>query len=447
MSQRESQEEVAAARMEIIAPLVAKGIDSGQAKYLRDKICNQTGLSERTIRRYVKAYNEAGFEGLKPKLKGRSGTSIIPDDILEEAIYLRREVPSRSISQIIKVLEMEKRIQPGEIKRSTLQEQLSRRGFSSRHIRLYNDPGVASRRYQHAHRNELWHSDIKYGPYLPIGPNGKKEQVYLVVFLDDATRYMIHGMFYRTLDQTIVQEGFRRSISEYGVPERVYFDNGKQYKTKWMSRACAKLGTRLLYAKPYSPESKGKVERFNRNVDVFLQEIQLNPPKSLEQLNRQFYFWAKQWYQESSHSALPDGETPQSVFQKDSEPIRYIDPEELSRAFLHTESRKVDKSGCINFRGEKYEVGLSFIGEQVDVVFDPCDISELTIEYKDHQPWQATKLVIGKTTGKRPEMPRGIDRVTSDRSRVLDAAEKVELEKDRIQKPVISYKAVERRSR
>ncbi|MCE7791512.1 helix-turn-helix domain-containing protein [Salipaludibacillus sp. CUR1] len=174
MTQRESQEAVAATRMEIIAPLVAKGIDSGQAKHLRDKICEQTGLSERTIRRYVKAYNEAGFEGLKPKSKGRSGTSIIPDDILEEAIYLRREVPSRSISQIIKLLEMEKRIQPGDIKRSTLQEQLSRRGYSSRHIRLYNDPGIASRRYQHAHRNQLWHSDIKYGPYLPIGPNGKK---------------------------------------------------------------------------------------------------------------------------------------------------------------------------------------------------------------------------------------------------------------------------------
>jgi transposase InsO family protein len=46
------------------------------------------------------------------------------------------------------------------------------------------------------------------------------------------------------------------------VPEKVYFDNGSQYRTKWMIRACSKMGVRLLYAKPYSPEATGKPERF-----------------------------------------------------------------------------------------------------------------------------------------------------------------------------------------
>nr|WP_245590397.1 DDE-type integrase/transposase/recombinase [Aneurinibacillus terranovensis] len=67
----------------------------------------------------------------------------------------------------------------------------------------------------------------------------------------------MHGAFYPTLDSRIVEDAFRQAVQKYGVPEAVYFDNGKQYRTKWMARTCSKLGTRLVFAKPYSPESKG----------------------------------------------------------------------------------------------------------------------------------------------------------------------------------------------
>ncbi|OPX88420.1 MAG: Integrase core domain protein [Pelotomaculum sp. PtaB.Bin104] len=84
-----------------------------------------------------------------------------------------------------------------------------------------------------------------------------KKQVFLVTFLDDATRFVLHGAFYPTLDQTIVEDCFRNVIQKWGAPEAVYFDNGKQYRTKWMARTCSKLGIRLLYARPYSPEATG----------------------------------------------------------------------------------------------------------------------------------------------------------------------------------------------
>jgi transposase InsO family protein len=77
--------------------------------------------------------------------------------------------------------------------------------------------------------------------------------------LDDATRFVLHAAFYPTLDQRIIEQGFRESIQSYGVPESVYFDNGRQYRTKWMKRTCSKLGIRLLFARPYSPEATGYV--------------------------------------------------------------------------------------------------------------------------------------------------------------------------------------------
>ncbi|NHC21547.1 Mu transposase C-terminal domain-containing protein, partial [Bacillus sp. MM2020_4] len=84
------------------------------------------------------------------------------------------------------------------------------------------------------------------------------------------------------------------------------------------------------------------------------------------------------------------------AFRSDKKALRFIDPDKLTNAFLHCETRKVDKSGCISFMDQKYEVGLSFIGRKVDVVYDPTDLEELTIEYEGHSPWKAKKLVIGE---------------------------------------------------
>lgn len=56
-------------------------------------------------------YREGGFEGLKPKPKGRKPLlDTIPAEVLEEAILLRREVPKRSVRQIIQILEWDQKI-------------------------------------------------------------------------------------------------------------------------------------------------------------------------------------------------------------------------------------------------------------------------------------------------------------------------------------------------
>lgn len=443
MRDEKKAEEIAALRVQMLAPLLTEGLDAGQARVTKTRICEQTGISERTLRRYLDLYKAQGFNGLKPKGRGkRCSEEAVPIDILEQAILLRRQVPNRSISQIIQILEWEGLVQPGQIKRSTLQEKLAQRGYSSRHMRMYADTGVAARRYQMKYRNQLWHSDIKYGPYLPIGKEGKKKQVYLVTFVDDATRFILHGEFYPVLDQIIVEDCFRKAILKYGVPEKVYFDNGGQYRNKWMSRACAKMGIRLLYAKPYSPEATGKVERFNRVVDSFLAEAGLERPQTLERLNQLFAVWLKECYQHKPHSGIEGELSPAVAYQSDRHTLRYIDPEILASAFLHCEERKVDKSGCISFGGRKYEVGLAFIGCKVDVVFDPADINELTIEYEGHQPFKAQQLVIGERAGKRPPLPEHLQKEPADSSRLLSAAAKKNQERKDIHIPAVSYRSV-----
>ncbi|MGI6467816.1 MAG: DDE-type integrase/transposase/recombinase [Syntrophomonadaceae bacterium] len=443
MRDEKRAEEIAALRLQMLAPLLTEGLDAGQARVIKTRICEQTGISERTLRRYVELYKAQGFNGLKPKGRGkRSSEEAFPIDILEQAILLRRQVPSRSISQIIQILEWEGLVQPGQIKRSTLQEKLAQRGYSSRHMRMYADTGVATRRYQMKYRNQLWHSDIKYGPYLPIGKEGKKKQVYLVSFVDDTTRFILHGEFYPVLDQIIVEDCFKKAILKYGVPEKVYFDNGGQYRNKWMIRACAKMGIQLLYAKPYSPEATGKVERFNRVVDSFLAEAGLEKPQTLERLNQLFAVWLEECYQHKPHSGIEGNLSPAVAYQSNRKTLRYIDPEILASAFLHCEERKVDKAGCISFEGRKYEVGLTFIGRKVDVIFEPNDISELTIEYEGHEPFKARQLMIGEQSGKRPKLPEYMQIEPAQSSRLLSATAKKNQERKESHPPAVSYRSV-----
>lgn len=443
MKDQKKAEEIAAQRVQLLSPLLAEGLDPAQARQIKARICEQTGISERTLRRYLAQYRADGFSGLKPKGNGQRRTKdAIPPNILEQAILLRREVPRRSIAQIIQILEWEGLVQPGQVKRSTLQEKMAERGYSARHMRMYAETGVAARRYQQKHRNQLWHSDVKYGPFLPIGKDGSKKQVYLVTFIDDATRFVLHGQFYPMLDQVIVQHCFRQAIHKYGVPDTVYFDNGSQYRTKWMQRACSKMEIRLLFAKPYSPESTGKAERFNRIVDGFLSEAALEKPQTLDKLNQLFQVWLEECYQNKLHSGLGGSISPETAYRSDKKALKFLDPEIIARAFLHCEERKVDKVGCISFMGKKYEVGLSFIGCRVNVTYDPADISELTIEYEGHEPWKARELAIGERSSKRSKLPEHLQPQPAESSRLLNAATKKNQERKEQQAPAVSYRSV-----
>ena len=442
MTDTRKSEEIAVNRHRIIAPILTaldEGTDAAKLSHLKEETRRQHGISDRTLRRWLAGYRERGFGGLKPEPRGKSISGGIPDEILAEAILLRREVPGRSVSQIIEILEMEGRAPAGFLKRTTLQDKLQERGFSARQMKMYQSGGLAARRFQRRERGDMWHSDIKYGPFLTVGK--EKKQIYLVCFLDDATRYVVHGEFYDTLDQTIVEDCFRKAVLKEGLPRRVYFDNGKQYKTKWMERACAVLGIKLLFAKPYSPESTGKIERFNRTVENFLDEVDLKHCKTLSDYNRYFKIWLDECYHTREHMGL-DGVSPEVAYKSAKSPLRFVSPEVVASAFLRVERRKVDKSGCISFGGKKYEVGILLIGRTVDVVYDANDTETLTVEHAGTS-LRVRQLVIGEHTGPRPKLPKSMMTSAPGTSRLLDEKEKQHAARQETVRRAIRYDGLE----
>ena len=424
MKDTRKAEEIAVNRHKIIASIVAameENTDVAKLTLLKNEACENNGIHRRTLGRWLDAYQANGFEGLKPVGRDAGKRGAIPDELINEAILLRREVPSRSIPQIIEILEMEGKAPPGLLKRTTLQDKLQEKGFSARQMKMYQQGGLAARRFQRQNRGDMWHSDIKFTMFLTVG--GVKKQTYLVCFLDDATRYVVHGEFYDSLDQTIVEDCFRKAILKEGVPRRVFFDQGKQFKNKWMTRACAILGIKLLFAKPYSPESTGKIERFNRTVDSFLDEVALKNCKTLEDYNKYFKVWLAECYHTRIHGGL-NKTTPEIAYKTSNVPLRFVSPETVAAAFMRVETRKVDKSGCISFSGKKYEVSALLAGWTVEVAYDPNDIQTLTVEH-DGKAWLAQELKIGEHTGPRPKLSKSMLPALPSTSRLLDEKEKL----------------------
>ena len=58
----------------------------------------------------------------------------------------------------------------------------------------------------------------------------------------------------------------KQAILRRGIPERLYVDNASNYRSQHLSLVCAKLGITLIHARPYSPQEKGKIERWFKTV-------------------------------------------------------------------------------------------------------------------------------------------------------------------------------------
>jgi len=370
----DDKKEGALKKFEQIAPLLNGNMSVGEKRRIRHNILFETGWSERTLRRYISNYRKDSLNALQPKIrKDKNSLRKITPEILDAANELKQEEPKRSADRIIAILASEGLIRKDAISRSTLNRHLKRIGASSREISASKQP--TGRRFVRVGRNTLWQSDVKYGPYISNGQ--KKERTYLVSIIDDATRYICHSEFYETQGLSALEDCLRKAILKCGLPDNLYVDNGKIYRSNWLKLACARLCIRLLNSKPYHPEGKGKIERFNRTTEEFMRESKLEPAENIRELNILYHVWLEDGYNRREHGSLK--KSPHQAFHMDEKRIRISATDAIKKAFLREETRKVDKSGCFTVDGILFEAGIEYCRKRIEIHFDPFDLNEVSI--------------------------------------------------------------------
>lgn len=95
-----------------------------------------------------------------------------------------------------------------------------------------------------------------------------KMRLYLVSFLDDYSRYLLHSQLIKRETMTEVICALMRTIRQHGVMERIICDKGSEFVswqsfTEFEKRLC-ELDIELIASGPDTPQNQGKIERWHK---------------------------------------------------------------------------------------------------------------------------------------------------------------------------------------
>ena len=369
----EEKQEVAAFRFSVIHDFLGlnKREYGKQAKLLAEKCGRQwtiphsprTSIGKSTILSWVKAYKEGGsrIQALYPQGRCDNGTARRYDkDTCLSLIRLRKEMPTLSVPNFIKEVTARKLL-PAEIelKTTTLYRFFHQEGIMTQKP----FPGVDRRKFESELPNDMWQCDVMHGPKLDIGGH-RRRKTYLIAFIDDHSRLITHAEFYLAESLSCFIQAFEQALSIRGLPRKLYVDNGAAFRSKQLEFTCASLGIALIHAKPYTPQGKGKIERFFRTVRS--QFLPCFKGDSLYDINEAFDLWLREDYQQRQHSST--GESPFKRFSSNMECIRCA-PNDLPDHFRKTVRRRVNKDRSVTIDNRLFEAPVELIGKRVELLF------------------------------------------------------------------------------
>lgn len=369
---QEQREEIARFRFGVISDLVGgirlnPGEEAGIIRHKSQQRYNiphsdRTRISESTIRRWVRQYESGGrkLQALYPASRSDRGKSRrVDDETIAALVRLKKEKPQVPVNRLLEEIKEKSLLTPGiSLYPSTAYRILKKHGLT----RCSKDNQMDRRRFEAEYPNDIWQSDVMHGPQVLI--QGKMRKTYLIAVLDDHSRLLPHAEFYPSEKLHSWLDVFRQALLTRGMPRKLYVDNGAAYRTKHLEKICASLGIALVHTPPYTPQGRGKIERFFRTVRTrFLPYFQ---GKDMQDLNIAFEIWLREDYHQQIHSST--GETPFERFARHLEVVRNA-PVDLEDHFRKEARRRVAKDRTISLEGRLYEAPTRLIGEYVRLLY------------------------------------------------------------------------------
>jgi len=203
-----------------------------------------------------------------------------------------------------------------------------------------------------------------HGPQVRTANRSAK--AILCAILDDHSRMVVGHAFNTSETISILTLVLKEAFLAYGIPKRLYVDNGSSFSSDLLTRSCAQTGISLIHSKPYDSPSRGKVERFFRTVrERFLSTLQEG--MTLEELNEAFVLWLKDDYHHKLHSGIEERPIDRYNASVGRVLIRRLSRTELDEIFLIRHERVVNHDATISFKGGLYEVPAAYIRQRIEI--------------------------------------------------------------------------------
>ena len=123
------------------------------------------------------------------------------------------------------------------------------------------EPAFGSRSAHLSRINQLWEIDGTIADLNCLTPSGEKTRYSLIGLIDVFSR---RSKVLVTRQPSAIAVGLilRQAILEWGLPEILKADNGKDYTAEHVGRIAADLDFRINYCTPFRPMEKPHIERF-----------------------------------------------------------------------------------------------------------------------------------------------------------------------------------------
>lgn len=334
----------------------------------------------RTIQTWWYHYRQHGITEAPRRADQGSMRKVTPEDLLAA---IEKTLPSfhsgKNATRPLNIQILYRAcIEQGHLRRDQIAPNTFRRAVNQHNL-LNSEPEESTKRrraFAKAHANDLWQCDTLHGPYLHIamGRDGKIDhdhyrkplQVFLIAFIDDASRVIPHGEFFLQDNTENLIQAFQTALYKRGVPRAVYADNGSNYSSKEFGQIITRLGAILIHTPVRDGAAKGKIERFFRTVrDQFLCK-NLDHITSLDELNKLFNNWVENTYHTREHSTL--GMKPIDRFGLDLNRIQHLNISEFNRELFFLETtRKIRADNTFQFQNTRYEAPRELSGQSIQL--------------------------------------------------------------------------------
>lgn len=156
---------------------------------------------------------------------------------------------------------------------------------------------VHDQRYEAVRPNHLWHLDFLHR-YI------HKQKVYVLLVLDDYSRFIVGGALFDGERVAAVQETFLEAVNRHGKPEKAMSDGGSAFYAWKGIGAFTRLLTELEVDQLIAtiPQVNGKLEVLNANIqkELFDKETFFD----LGEAQRRLSAWIKMYNLRRTHHAL-----------------------------------------------------------------------------------------------------------------------------------------------
>ena len=335
----------------------------------------KTRISMGTIGRWCRCYrnSDGNLKSLYPKDRTDQGKCRAMDqETCLALIALRSQMPALTVPQLIGQMNRQNRVTPGIVlNNSTVYRFLHEQNLMSPQVKP-----VDRRKFEAELPNDLWQSDVMHGPRVDV--DGKRRKTYLIAVIDDHSRLIVYARFYLSENLASYLNAFENAIATRGLPRKLYVDNGAAFRSRHLEYIAASLAVSLIHTKPYTPEGRGKIERWFKTVRSSF--LPLFKGTGLPQLNDALIRWITESYHKKIHGAT--GQTPFERFTAKMHCLRTA-PVNLKDYFRKVARRTVSKDRSITLNGRLYEAPVALIGKRVELLYHGSQPERVEVKYQN----------------------------------------------------------------